>query len=316
MTPNIDHIFDALYGFERGVFQFNNPVSSSDIKALESRLPSPLPPLWPILLARHDGFDLRGDRYFGAAESLARWVRWQQDERPRYASLSNWTGPPPANLLPVATDLEGNLKCIDLLTHQIWDWHSESGRLTLWFTRPEHLVLCGVETLSLRFDTSGRPKGLSARRQAALVRDELLIHVKYEPSVPYAQLELAHWFERFGTPEDALLCFQRAAYSSIPTVEAFFEYGRFCVLRGKYADARRAFRQAHAVIVEENPLKHQPPSGVLLAAHRILERLYANVGQSALADAQRQAASQLLKREGAGWYGETEAYRDVMNIVG
>lgn len=316
MTPTINRIFDALHRFEKGVFQFNNPVSPSDLNALESRLPAPLPPLWPALLTHHDGFDLRGDRFFGAAECLARWVRWQQDERKRYMMLEGWTGEPPTELLPVATDLEGNLKVVDLITHEVWDWHAESGRLTLWFTQPENLVLCGVETLELRFDKSGRPKGLSARQQASLLRDELLLHVRYESDVMYPQLELARWFEKFGTPEDALLCYQRAAAASMATVEAYYELGRYCAMRGKNDAARRALRHASAVLLGDNPMKHAPPSGVRLAGHQILAHLYTQVGQVTLADSQRQAADQLLKREGIGWYAETDAYRDVIKIVG
>ena len=316
MTPNIDRIFDALHGFERRVFQFNSPVSASDLQALESRLPYGLPAAWASILGRYDGFDLRGDRYFGAAESLARWVRWQQDERPRYASLSSWTGAPPSEFLPVATDLEGNLKCIDLLTSWIWDWHAESGRLTLWFTSIEHLILCAVETLALRFDASGRPKTLSARRQAVLTRDELLVHVRYEPSVVYAQLELAQWLERNGTPEDALLCYRRAAAAPRPTIEAYFELGRFCAVRGMFAESRRAFRRSQSVPMDSNPMKHCPPSGMRLASRRILERLYRRVGQSALADSQRQEAERLLKQQGPGWYGDSESFRQIMDVLG
>ena len=315
MTLPIDRILDALHEFERGVFQLNGPVSQSDINALNTRLPRELPVIWSSLLMHHDGLDLRGDRYFGAAECLARWVRWQRDELPRYEKQPGWRGPPPTQLVPIATDLEGNLKCLDLYTDQVWDWHGETGRLTLWFTSLEHLVLCALQSLSLRFDAAGRPKAMSSRRHSVLVRDELLIHVQFEPDCPYAQLELGRWFEQYGTPENAVACFRRAAHASVHTMEAAFELGRFCTTQKWYAEARRALRHALAVPPAPNPLEHQPPTGMHYAAHRLLERLYVQIGQLALADTQKQAADKALKEHGLGWYGHSDAFNQALDIL-
>ena len=311
---HIDSILEGLHRFERGVLHLNGPVSESDLQALQSRLPSDLPSVWTALLTAHDGFDLRGDRFFGAAECLARWVRWQRDENARYMGLEGWRSAAPDSLLPVATDLEGNLKCVELHTGEVWDWHATSGRLTFWFSSLDRMMLCILQSLQSRFDAAGRPKANVTRRHGGPLPDDLLAHVHFEPSCPYAQLELARWFERNGTPEDALSCYRRALDYGVETIEAAYELGRFCVLAGRRAEARRALRRALRIPLARNPMCHMPPTGAMYAVHTMLNRLYTQVDQPRLSDVHKQAADKILKMEGVGWYGQSEEFARVLDV--
>ncbi len=300
-------IVERLRQWPRGALHCGDPVSGPRRNALEHAVGHALPADYLELLSRFDGLDLRGDRVLDTSEVVERlgsvegvldeastaeaWHRLSRRERTELART----------FVPIATDAEGNLKCLDLVVGDVVDVHLESGAVTGWAESATRLVLAALDALELRFDPKGRPRRLKAGEAAQLERRELEHHVDRAPTSAYALLELARWHTRSSPTEVALAAWRRAAANERPQIHV--EHGIYALQHARHAEARRALRRSLGANTgtPQLALRHAMSWGVRTGVHALLAELYRQVGQMKKALEQRRALEQLRKSTGEGF---------------
>lgn len=314
----MDKVEQELGRWTPGALALEPPAPAAQIRNLEAAIQRPLPDDYKSLLRLCDGADLRGDRLLSAEEARERWESLRVLIAPTYREDRDWEHPePPAHLIPIATDLEGNLKCLDLATPgpEVVDWHRETRSLTTWHFSITSWMMTGLRTLSLRFDYRGRPRPIRGRQAETLRQKELQVHLEEDPGGSYPLLELACWHAAGSTPEEALFAFREAATGRPERAMSHYLHGRWAILQGRKGEARRALRRCIAVKADANPRKHSFRSGYLAAAHTLLATLYTGVGQHRKAEEQRRAGDRAAKRYGFDWYAETEEYQEALRAL-
>ena len=313
------HRLDAeLARWSRGVLSLNPPVRDADLAALQESLGQPVPADYVALLRRFDGADLRGDRMLSASESLSEWESMPSALEGAYRGDPDWAEDgPPRHLLPIATDLEGNLKCLDLATPgpEVVDWHRETGEITTWHRDVVAWIMTCVTTIALRFDHRGRPRPIRGREAETLPLRELRAHLAEDPEGSYPRMELGRWLSENGTPEEALFAFREAAVGQPERALCHYLHGRWALIVGRRDEAKQALRRALAVPKDPDPKKHTFRSGHLWAAHTLLAALYDDAQQRRKADEQRAAADRAAKRYGSDWYAQSDQYLEALRAL-
>ncbi len=308
-----DEVIARLERWPRGALALNGPMDRASAQRLARAAgPRSLPADYVALLCRFDGLDLRDDRIFSAAEALDALSEFEAAQAHAFDSDPDWEhARPPSELFPIATDLEGNLKCLDLSTTppEVVDWHHESGVITTWYPSVTAFVAVALDVLELRFDPKGRPRRLKAGESVAIERRELAIHLEYAPNSSYALLELARADARDAPPELALASFRRAAKGVPERAIAHIEYGLFALRVGRITEARAALRRGLMVSPEPNPRKHDIRFGPLSAIHALLARLYDAIGQRRKASEHRRHSDAAAKRYDSQWEADSDSYQ-------
>jgi tetratricopeptide (TPR) repeat protein len=315
---HLNDIWEELERWKTGVLSLNKPATADNILEIEERLGRPLPADYRSILERHNGADLRGDRLLTCGEALSQYEVMPSLVAPAYRDDPDWKYErPPHDMFPIAVDLEGNLKCLDITTRrmELVDWHRETAAITSWHSSASAWILTTLRGLSVRFDYSGRPQVIRPSEAVPLERREVEAWLEVDPTSSYARLELAQWLAENATPEEALFAFRHAAVGWPERAVAHYQHGRFASVVGHDAEARRALRRALAVIPSPNPRKHSFRTGYLPAAHELLARLYERVGQKKKAEEQWRASTKAVKKYGFGWYAESVEYQDALRAL-
>ena len=319
MADGLDQLDAEIGAWKRGVLDLGPPAHADDLTALQEAVDAPLPADYVAILSRFDGADLRGDRLLSAVEAIDARIVLAELLAPFYAEDPDWPPgwAPPDHLLPVATDLEGNLKCLDFSTDppEVVDWHRESGTFTTWHRSVTSWLLAASRSLGVRFDRRGRPRPLrpgETDRQARLEIDAVL---EVEPGQSYSLMEQALWLTERSTPEEGLFAFRVASAGWPERAICHYEHARWAIQCRRFAEARRSLRRALAIPADPNPRKHSFRTGHLPAAHTLLAMLYDRVDQRRKADEQRRAADRAAKRYGFGWYSESTEYLRALEVL-
>ncbi len=319
MSDSIKRIKTELGRWSKGVLNLNPPASTADLNALARAIRRPLPEDYVALLQHCDGADLRGDRLLSAAEALERWQTLRTLIAHTFREDVDWdSSEPPDHLLPIACDLDGNLKCLDLLTAgpEVVDWYRESGAFTTWhYSVVQWLITC-LKTLEIRFDHRGRPRPIRSG-EADLIRGrEIQAHLSEDPQGAYPRLQLAELLAESSTPEEALIAFRQASDGVPQTAINHFLHARFAIVTGRHEEARRQLRRCLAVPPEPNPRKHEFRSAYLPAAHELLARLYERVGgQQRKADEHHRHSERAASKYGYEGYDESPEYHELLHQI-
>ena len=143
----------------------------------------------------------------GSTEVLDQWQTLRTLTAHTYREDPDWaSSEPPDHLLPIATDLEGNLKCLDYSTPgpDVVDWHRETCTFTTWHASVVQWFMTCLQTLAIRFDRRGRPRPIRAGEAETIRRREIEAHLAEDPQGTYPLLELAQWYVENRPPEEAL----------------------------------------------------------------------------------------------------------------
>lgn len=315
MSAPFQRLQEELAQWSPAVLSLARPVSAGDRAALEQTVGRALPTDYLRLLKCCDGADLRGDRLLAAREVRDLLGDFPRLLTPAYREDPDWNDRrPPAHLVPIAQDLDGNLKCLDLSTHgpEVVDWHRESGEFTTWHTNVVSWFLTCLTTLAIRFDRKGRPRPIRAGDSEALLLRELLAHLEQDPEGAFPRLELARWLELNSTPEEAMFQYRSAAEGTPEMALTHFHHARWAFVQGRHGEARSALRRCVTVPPDPNPRKHSFRGGYLAAAHFLLATAYAAAGQTRKGEEQKRLAERAAKRYGFEWYGETAEYQEML----
>ena len=310
---------EELARWGKGVLVLEKRAKAADLRALRDTFGDRLPEQYLALLSQHDGADFRGDRLFSAAEALAHWSDLRTLMTPSYRLDPDWPhDTPPADMLPFATDQEGNLKVLDLgaPAPDVLDWHRESGQLVTWHREVSGWLMTSLRKLSLRFDYKGRPRVMTGVDSEALRLEELQVHLEGSPARP-----TRCWRSRCGTPrtappEVALFAFREAAQGTPERAMNHFLHARWAILWGRHAEARAALRRCVAIpSCARNPRRDSFRTGYRPAAHALLLELYLLADQSRKAEEQKRELRRMSKKYGFDWYEETEEYQEVSREI-
>jgi len=319
VDDGITRIKAELKRWGKGVIKLADPVEDSDLDALSNGIQRPLPGEYVAILRMFDGADLRGDRMFSAMEALERWQTMRTLIAHSYRDDGDWqSSDPPDHLLPIGTDLEGNLKCLDLPTDgpEIVDWHRESGAFTTWHQDITRWFMTCLKTLAIRFDHKGRPRAIRAGDADGIHIKEMEAHLSEDPQGAFPRLELALFNQESGTPEDALFAFREASAGVPNAAMNHYLHARFAILHGHHEEARRQLRRALAVPQDRNPRKHEFRAAYLPAAHALLASLYETVGgQQKKADEHGRLSDRAAKRYGFDGYDESPEFNELLRAI-
>lgn len=316
---DIAQVREELDRWSKGVLVLQPPAPAADLRALSGAINRPLPAEYVSLLNLHNGADLRGDRLFSAHEAEERFRTLRTLIAHSFRADIDWPhNEPPDDMLPIAVDLDGNLKCLDFSTEgpEIVDWYRETGEFNTWHSGVLGWFMTCLRTLAIRFDHRGRPRPLRDEGHDDLRFAEIEAHLTADPRGAHPLLERATILAETSTPEDALLAF-RAAADSIPTRALnHYQHARWAIRQGRFAEARSALRRCVAVPLEANPKKHSFRGGYLAEAHMLLGHLYERLGgQSRKADQQHRAAQRASKRYGFQGYDENPEFQELLAAI-
>ena len=280
-------------------------------------LDRPVPNALRAWLSIADGGELGPDRLFSTAEIAEQWLTWPDLVAGTYAEDPDWGAKePPRDLLPIATDDEGNLRCLDLSSPgpEIVEWRRETAEITTLFRELDGWLVAALRTVGLRFDSRGRPKPLRAGAEQAMPGD-IEVHLSVEPDASVPRLDRALWFRERGTPEDALFAHREASAAWPPRAVNDWQHALFALRTGRTTEARGAIRRALSRPTCADPRKHSFRGGVLAAAHGLLAELYVDVGQVRKSDEQRALAERAAKKYGSDGYAESDELQDALALV-
>lgn len=318
MADATDLIREELGRWAKGVLALEKPAPLSDLRALEGAIRRPLPGQYAVVLGICNGADLHGDRVFSAAEALERWQSLRTLIAPHYREDPDWNRPePPDHLLPIAVDLEGNLKCIDLSTTgpEVVDWHRESCTFDTWHADVASWLLTCLGQLAIRFDHRGRPRPIRVGEAEGIRRREIETHLKHEPNGSWPLLELAIWTAENRPPEEALFAFRTASAATPRRAINHYMHARHAILFGRFEEARQQLRRALSVGVDPNPRKHDFRTAWLPSAHSLLSLLYERVGQPKKAEEQRRNRDRAANRYGLTNFRESPELQEILRAI-
>jgi tetratricopeptide (TPR) repeat protein len=319
MALDFARLDTELAKWSRGALGLNPPADPNDLKLLSQTLGVDLPQSLTDLWKRFDGAEFNDYRVFSASEAQEQHAQLVQMIT---VILSEQWGlgdgvESPVNLLPIGMDASGGLKCIDLKGNdtEILNWDQHAVELTCVHASVVSWLLTRLGELSLHFDYKGRPRRNRRFSDENEALERIELHVREEPNVGQPLLERANWYAANGTPEEALFAYRRAAGCHHERALNHYLHGRWALITGRHAEARRAFRAALSLPPERNPFKHRFQFGYLAATHHLLGLMYERAGQHYKAAEHRREFERVEEKYGFGGYDDSLEYRDALSTL-